>query len=98
MPDVPEKFAGVPTEPVLLGLVVAVMGAVILPWVSAELQKAYPTTNKWVIGAIWFVAGALVAVYGHRGTKGLMRAVALGVSIAFFIGAFLQWAGWTFSK
>jgi hypothetical protein len=96
LPDVPDKIAGIPTQPLIIGIVVAVMGAIILPFI--KLGDYFPGQTKWVYGAIWFVIGALLAAFGLTGAKGLWREVVLGAAIGFFVAAFLQWGGWSYSK
>jgi hypothetical protein len=91
------RVYGIPTEPVILALVIAVVGAVVLPFI--KLSTYFPGQSKWVYGGIWFVAGIVILMVGYKiDGKGLWRSIVLGASIGFFIAAFLQWAGWSYSK
>lgn len=97
MPEViPARVVGIPTEPILVALTAAVMGAVILPMIP--IKTWYATGNKWSYGGIWFVLGVLVAVFGYAKATGVWRALMLGASISFFIAAALQWGGWSYAK
>lgn len=99
LPEGKIKIAGanIATEPILLALVAAVVGAVILPMI--KLNQFFPNQSKWVYGGIWFVIGLVVVAVGYMpGVKGYARSLLVGAGIAFFIAAFLQFMGWTFSK
>lgn len=89
-----DKIAGVPTEPLILAAVIVVVGAILLPFI--KLSTYFPGQSKWVYGGIWFVIGAAIAAFGVAGGRGITRTIALGASMAFFVAAFLQWAGWTY--
>jgi uncharacterized membrane protein YeaQ/YmgE (transglycosylase-associated protein family) len=92
---IPSKFVGIPTEYIFLGLVIAVVGAVILPFI--KLGTYLPGQSKWVYGGIWFVIGAAVVIFGSS-ARGIWGSILMGTGIAFFIAAFLQWGGWSYSK
>jgi hypothetical protein len=96
MPDIPDKIAGVPTQPIVLAIVIAVMGAIVLPFI--KLDQYFPGQSKWVYGAVWFVIGAALTAFGMSGARGVWREVVLGAGISFFVAAMLQWGGWSYSK
>ncbi len=93
MPDaVPSKVAGVPTEPIILGFVVAAsvafLGA-ILP-----LETWFPQVKGRWVGGMWAVVAVILSVAAAM-TRGFVRTVLAGVAIGAWVVAFLNALNWT---